>query len=103
MTPHANTRLLRSLYALLVALFFGIAVVQQRQQNEIKTSEHHIAVSTYVGCVSRNENVQRFNAAFDALSAIEESNPGTPADIKQQRVQVYNNSKLVPVDCGARP
>ena len=83
-----------------VLCFLILAGFMQVQQNGLRESNDRLSDYTHRMCEARKINTIKTNANWEALAAIERHNRFIDDRIRKERLNVYENAKLVIPDCG---
>lgn len=95
-----NQTRLRIFSAIGIVLIFALAYLIQQQQRRLEYLINDQAAYTQRMCESRKVNTLKSNSNWEALAVIERRNKFIDEDIRQARLKVYENAKLVVPDCG---
>jgi hypothetical protein len=82
----------------LVAMFTGAGLLQY-QQRQLADLIDEQAVAAHQMCISRQVNTLKSNANWAALAVIERHNKFIDDKLRNERLAVYENAKLIVPDC----
>jgi hypothetical protein len=88
----ANQRRIYIIGAFVVLALLALAFNLQRQQTALGETQRLM-------CAQRQANIIKANSNWDALTEIERRNKFIDADVRNARLRVFANAKLIVPDC----
>lgn len=82
-----------------VAALLVLSANLQRQQSALADLLDQQAATLRLVCVQRQANIIKANANWDALIAVERNNRSVDPKIRNERLALFANAKLIVPDC----
>jgi predicted Holliday junction resolvase-like endonuclease len=91
------------IFFFVVFAFAVVALRTEKQSNQLREIVQNEKVKNYQECVERNLNVDKLNRISDRIIEAEKHNPFIDDRLRQVRIDIYKDQKLVRADCGVNP
>lgn len=91
------------LFVSMFAIFGLLGWRSEINADGIKAAAHHQEVLDYGRCINRAVNIDKANAFYRGMAALEARNEFINAKLRAERVNLYSHQVYSPPDCGPKP